>query len=196
VIVDSSAIVAIVLREPGWEGVVARLGAEAAPAIGALTLAEVGLVLTAKMGAEARIVLSRLLQGTGLTVIPFADEHWRVAVDAYARFGKGRHPAALNFGDCLTYALTRLAGPPLLVVGDDSSKTDLPSVWLKCLRPGSILQADIAGQTRSASRCPDRGAFDNGWPVLSIWRAPVIVRAPAGEAPRATPSLAWRRRDA
>jgi ribonuclease VapC len=127
VIVDSSAIVAIVLREPGWEGVVARLGAEAAPAIGAPTLAEVGLVLTAKMGAEARIVLSQLVQETGLTVIPFAEEHWRVAVDAYARFGKGRHPAALNFGDCLTYAVTRLAGQPLLFVGADFSKTDLPS---------------------------------------------------------------------
>jgi ribonuclease VapC len=127
VIVDSSAIVAIVLREPGWEEVVARLGAEAAPAIGAPTLAEVGLVLTAKMGAEARIVLSQLLQETGLTVIPFAEEHWRVAVDAYARFGKGRHLAALNFGDCLTYAVTRLSGQPLLFVGDDFSKTDLPS---------------------------------------------------------------------
>ena len=126
-IVDSSAIVAIVLREPGWEGVVARLGAAATPAIGAPTLAEAGLVLTAKIGEKARIVLSRLLQETGLTVIPFAEEHWRVAVDAYARFGKGRHAAALNFGDCLTYAVAQLAGQPLLFVGDDFSKTDLPS---------------------------------------------------------------------
>ena len=126
-IVDSSAIVAIVLREPGWEEVVERLGAEAAPAIGAPTLAEVGLVLTAKMGGEARIVLSRLLQETGLTVVPFMEEHWRAAVEAYARFGKGRHPAALNFGDCLTYAVAQLAGQPLLFVGDDFSKTDLPS---------------------------------------------------------------------
>ena len=127
-IVDSSAIVAIVLREPGWEKVVARLGAEATPAIGAPTLVETGLVLTAKIGTKARIVLSRLLQETGLTVIPFAEEHWRIAVDAYARFGKGRHAAALNFGDCLTYAVARLAGQPLLFVGDDFSRTDLPPV--------------------------------------------------------------------
>ena len=127
-IVDSSAIVAIVLREPGWEKVVARLGAEATPAIGAPTLAETGLVLTAKIGTKARILLSRLLQETGLTVIPFAEEHWRIAVDAYARFGKGRHAAALNFGDCLTYAVARLAGQPLLFVGGDFSKTDLPPV--------------------------------------------------------------------
>lgn len=124
-IVDSSAIVAIVLREPGWEGV-ARLGAESSPAIGAPTLTEAGLVLTAKMGNRARIVLSRLLQDTGLTVIPFAEEHWRIAVDAYARFGKRRHAAALNFGDCLTYAVAQLAGQPLLFVGNDFSRTDLP----------------------------------------------------------------------
>jgi len=127
VIVDTSAIVAIVLREPGWENVTARLGAAEAPGIGAPTLAEAGLILTAKMGTKGRIVLSRLLQEAGLTVIPFAEEHWRVAVEAYARFGKGRHAAALNFGDCLTYAVTRLAGQPLLFVGDDFSKTDLPS---------------------------------------------------------------------
>jgi ribonuclease VapC len=127
VIVDSSALVAIVLREPGWETLVARLGAEVAPGIGAPTLAEAGLVLTAKMGTEARIVLSQLIQEIGLTVIPFTEEHWRMAVDAYSRFGKGRHLAALNFGDCLTYAVTRLAGQPLLFVGDDFSKTDLPA---------------------------------------------------------------------
>ena len=78
------------------------------------------------MGEKARIVLSRLLQETGLTVIPFMEEHWRVAVDAYARFGRPP-PAALNFGDCLTYAVARLADQPLLFVGDDFSKTDLPS---------------------------------------------------------------------
>ena len=126
-IVDSSAIVAIVLREPGWEGLVTRLGGEASPAIAAPTLAEAGLVLTAKMGDVGRVVLSRLLQEAGLTVIPFTEEHWRVAVDAYVRFGKGRHPAALNFGDCLTYAVTRLADQALLFVGDDFSKTDLPA---------------------------------------------------------------------
>jgi len=125
VIVDGSALVAVVLREPGWERIVARLGAEPNPAIGAPTLAETGLVLTAKLGGRARTVLSRLLQETGLTVIPFGEEHWRVAVDAYARFGKGRHPAALSFGDCLTYAVARLAGQPLLFQGDDFSKTDL-----------------------------------------------------------------------
>jgi ribonuclease VapC len=125
VIVDSSAIVAIVLRTPGWEDLVARLGAETSAAVGAPTLAETGLVLTAKMGKKATMPQPRFLQEAGLAVIPFAEEHWRVAVEAYTRFGKGRHAAALNFGDCLTYAVARLADQPLLFVGDDFARTDL-----------------------------------------------------------------------
>jgi ribonuclease VapC len=119
--------VAIVLREPGWEGLVARLGVDPAPAIGAPTLTETGLVLTAKLGDKSRSVLPRLLQEARLTVIPFTEEHWRIAVDAYRRFGRGRHAAGLNLGDCLTYAVAQLAGQPLLFIGDDFSKTDLLS---------------------------------------------------------------------
>jgi ribonuclease VapC len=57
--------------------------------------------------------------------VPFGEGHWPVAVDAFIRFGKGRHPASLNFGDCLTYAVARLADQPLICVGDDFAKTDL-----------------------------------------------------------------------
>ncbi len=124
-IVDSSAIVAITLREPGWEQLVDKLAVEPLCAIGAPTLAETGLVLTARIGPKARVTLSRLVQETSLIVIPFADEHWPIAVEAYVRFGKGRHPAGLNFGDCLTYAVARLAGQSLLFVGDDFRKTDV-----------------------------------------------------------------------
>lgn len=124
-IVDSSALVAIVLREPGWEGLVDRLGAGPAGA-GAPTLAEAGVVLAAKLGARGRSLLARLLQEAEIAVVPFTDEHWPIAIDAYARFGKGRHPASLNFGDCLTYAVARLAGQRLLYVGDDFARTDLP----------------------------------------------------------------------
>jgi len=125
VIVDSSAIVAIVLREPGWDGLVSRLAAGPGAGVGAPTLAETGIVLTAKIGSKAGPVLARFLQEAGLTVIPFGEEHWRMALEGYRRFGKGRHEAGLNFGDCLTYATARLAGQPLLYVGDDFSKTDL-----------------------------------------------------------------------
>jgi ribonuclease VapC len=59
-------------------------------------------------------------------VVPFDDSHWALALDAYVRFGKGRHPSGLNFGDCLTYATAKLAGQPLLCIGDDFARTDLP----------------------------------------------------------------------
>jgi len=126
VIVDSSAIIAIVLRQPGWDGLVTRMAAGSGAGVGASTLAETGIVLTARIGSKAAPVLARFLQEAGLTVVPFGEEHWRMAVEAYRRFGKGRHAAGLNFGDCLTYATARLAGQPLLYVGDDFSKTDLP----------------------------------------------------------------------
>lgn len=124
-ILDSSVIVAVVLREPGWERLVDKLANTPSCAIGAPTLVETGIVLTAKMGPAARGALSRLIQEVEVAVVPFADAHWRAAVDAYARFGKGRHAASLNFGDCLTYAVARLAEQPLLFVGDDFRKTDL-----------------------------------------------------------------------
>jgi ribonuclease VapC len=63
-----------------------------------------------------------------IRVIPFSEEHWREAAFAYARFGKGRHPASLNFGDCLSYALARVLGRPLLCAGSDFNKTNIPIV--------------------------------------------------------------------
>ena len=125
-IVDSSALVAIVLREPGWEALTDKLSSGAAGA-GAPTLAEAAVVLTVKMGPRGRSLLARVVQEARIAVVPFTDEHWPIAVDAYARFGKGRHPAALNFGDCLSYAVASLAGQPLLYVGEDFAKTDLAS---------------------------------------------------------------------
>ena len=123
-IVDSSALVAIVLREPGWQTLTEKLSSGAAGA-GAPTLAEAGIVLTAKMGPRGRSLLARVVQEARISVVPFTDEHWPIAIDAYARFGKGRHAAALNFGDCLTYAVASLAGQSLLYVGEDFGKTDL-----------------------------------------------------------------------
>jgi ribonuclease VapC len=126
VILDSSALVAVLLREPGWQALLGRIAADETAAVGAPTLAETGLVLTARLGRDARRLLSAFVREAGITVVPFVEEHARVAVEAYARYGKGRHPAALSFGDCLTYAVARLSGQPLLCVGDDFPRTDLP----------------------------------------------------------------------
>jgi ribonuclease VapC len=127
VIVDSSAIVAILLREPGHEALLEHLSSAPA-AIGAPTLVETGMVLAARLGLPGKTLLARLVSEAELDVIPFTAEHWMVAVDAFVRFGKGRHPAALNYGDCLSYAVARLAGEPLLCRGDDFARTDLPVV--------------------------------------------------------------------
>jgi ribonuclease VapC len=67
-------------------------------------------------------------QESGLVVVPFGEDHWGAAVDAFLCYGKGRHPAGLNVGDCLTYAVARLAGEPLLCLGDDFARTDLELV--------------------------------------------------------------------
>ena len=124
-IVDSSAIVAIVFREPGFEAVVERLASAESAAAGAPTLAETGIVLSARLKRDARGLLERLLQEFGIQSVPFSEEHWRAAHDAFLRFGKGRHPARLNFGDCLSYATAKLADQPLLFVGGDFAKTDI-----------------------------------------------------------------------
>jgi ribonuclease VapC len=124
-IVDSSAILAVVFREPGYEAILERLEATSTAAAGAPTLAETAIVLSARLRRDARGLFERLLQELRIQSVPFSEEHWRTAHDAYLRFGKGRHPARLNFGDCLSYATAKLADQPLLFVGSDFAKTDI-----------------------------------------------------------------------
>lgn len=124
-ILDSSAILAIVFRESGYDGLLDRLETADAVAVGTPTLSETGIVLYARLGSASYGMLERFLDEFGIQEIPFGEVHWREAVDAFRRFGKGHHPAALNFGDCLTYAAARLSGEPLLFVGDDFARTDL-----------------------------------------------------------------------
>jgi ribonuclease VapC len=128
VILDSSAVVAVLRREPGHEVVLGRIAADARPGIGTPTLVETAIVLTARTGAAARTFLARFLHEAEVAVLPFEDEHWSVALDAFERYGKGRHHAGLNLGDCLTYATARLAQEPLLALGDDFAQTDLELV--------------------------------------------------------------------
>lgn len=124
-IVDASALLAIVFREPGYEAILERLTEDEAAAMGTPTLAETAIVLHARLGEDAYGLLERMLDELGIQEISFGEVHWREAVEAFRTYGKGRHPASLNFGDCLTYAVARLAGEPLLYVGDDFSHTDL-----------------------------------------------------------------------
>lgn len=124
-ILDSSAILEVLFRGPEHAEVLARMRAAEVLAAGAPTLAETGIVLHARLGEASRGLLERFLDEFGVAEIPFGEVHWREAVEAFRRFGRGRHPAGLNFGDCLTYAAAHLAGEPLLFVGEDFARTDV-----------------------------------------------------------------------
>ena len=124
-ILDSSAIVALFLKEPGHEVLRGKVGAATFIGIGAPTLVETSWVLSARLNRDMRGSLARFMEETGAIVIPFTESHYGMAVSAWLRYGKGRHPAALNFGDCLAYATAKAADMPLLFVGDDFPQTDL-----------------------------------------------------------------------
>ncbi len=127
-IIDSSAILAIYFRETGAEELLSAILDADFAGIGAPTAAETGLVLTSRLEKNATGSLLRFFEETGIEIVPFTDLHWQRAIDAFSRFGKGRHPAALNFGDCMAYATAAMARQPPLCRGDDFRKTDLDLV--------------------------------------------------------------------
>lgn len=127
-IVDSSAMLALFFREAMADRIEEALVSAEVVGMGAPTLTETAIVLASKLGEDSRSLLAILVENLDLTLIPFTAAHGREAREAFLRFGRGRHPAALNFGDCLTYAVAKLADQPLLFVGDDFRQTDLAAV--------------------------------------------------------------------
>lgn len=124
-ILDSSAIVSVLVKEEGHRELAAKMDAVTVPGVGAPTLVETGSVMVGRFDLSGRAALAQFLEERDPVVIAFDDRHWRVANEAFIRFGKGRHPAALNLGDCMTYAIAKLADLPLLFTGEDFAKTDL-----------------------------------------------------------------------
>jgi ribonuclease VapC len=127
VVVDASAVVSRLLREPGSNLVEDALAHAAERVMAAPTAVELGLVLTSRrpdlVGGSFRI-----LRDLGVEVVAFTAEHAERAVDAWRRFGNGRHAAGLNFGDCCTYAVAEERGLPILCVGEDFRRTGWPVV--------------------------------------------------------------------
>ena len=121
---DSSALVAVLFAESGHLDLVDRILQADHVRVGAPTLVEAGIVLSGRRRTHAGGEVEGLIRELGVTVVPFGETEWRLAVDAFTRFGRGRHPAALNFGDCLAYATAAALGDTLLFVGDDFTKTD------------------------------------------------------------------------
>jgi ribonuclease VapC len=123
---DSSAIVAIALAEPESEEF-SRLIAAMEALVGTPTLLEARLVLSSKID-DADSFMDEFLRPPEIHPVAFSLEMYQLAVSAFDRFGKGRgHPARLNFGDCLAYAVAKHHRAPLLYKGDDFSRTDLAS---------------------------------------------------------------------
>jgi len=125
-IVDTSAIVALWLREPGWEIVLQKLQTCPSPRLSAATLVELYAVVDSRSSPENQRRLDALLLDLGVVVVPFDQAQALVARAAYRDFGKGSgHPAHLNLGDCYPYALASVTREPLLYVGDDFGHTDV-----------------------------------------------------------------------
>jgi ribonuclease VapC len=124
-ILDSSAVLAVLFEEEGHERVVETLEEADVVGIGAPTLVETGIVAVKVFDLHGRALVSQFLGRWSVIVVPFGDRHERAALDAFIRYGKGRHSARLNLGDCMSYATASIAGEPLLFVGNDFAQTDL-----------------------------------------------------------------------
>ena len=124
---DSSALLAILFGEYGHLDLIDRILNAGSVRVGTPTLVETGMVFAGRRRTKAIGEVEQLVQELGVTVVPFGEREWRAAMDAFLRFGRGRHAAALNFGDCLAYAAASAAGDSLLFVGDAFRKTDITS---------------------------------------------------------------------
>ncbi|GAB6040779.1 type II toxin-antitoxin system VapC family toxin [Endothiovibrio diazotrophicus] len=127
-VIDTSALIAILLHEPDAAPLARTIAAAPKRLLGALSLLEAGIVIEAKKGEEGARQLDLLIHRAGIEVIAMNDEQAELARIAWRRYGKGRHPARLNLGDCCAYALSRHSGEPLLFKGDDFPHTDVQAV--------------------------------------------------------------------
>jgi ribonuclease VapC len=125
-VIDSSALVAILLGEPGCDALAIKLSGAQRPVICAANWLEAMIVISARLGPPGVQALGELLVAAEALVVPADAEMVQTAFDAWQRFGKGQHPASLNFGDCFAYALAMRRGDALLFKGQDFAQTDVP----------------------------------------------------------------------
>lgn len=128
IVVDSSALLCLLLGETEAERVADALENSPRTVVAAPTLLEASIVAEARLGPRGLLNLQAALHAAGIEVVAFTAEEAQLAVEAWCRFGRGRHPANLNFGDCISYATAVTHQAPLLFVGDDFARTDLSVV--------------------------------------------------------------------
>ena len=124
-VVDTSAVLAILLNEPDAEKFELALETDPVRLMSAASLLEAAIVMEARFGTAGGEELDSLLATTQIAIIPVTIEHVSAARQAFRSYGKGRHPASLNFGDCFSYALAKTTGEALLFKGNDFGQTDL-----------------------------------------------------------------------
>ena len=124
-VIDASVLLAILLVEPEAEGFSRSIAGDPKRLVSALSALEAAIVIHTRKGPSGVRELDLLLQSAGATIVSVDADQVLLARAAYETFGKGRHPAALNLGNCCSYALSRSSGEPLLFKGNDFSQTDV-----------------------------------------------------------------------
>ena len=127
-VIDTSAIVAILFGETEAEAFAELIEADPIRLLSVASALEASIVVESELGAEGGRELDALLHTASITIEPVTVEQLAAARHAFRQFGKGRHAAALNFGDCFSYALSRTTGEALLFKGDDFARTDVVPV--------------------------------------------------------------------
>ena len=129
-VIDTSALLAIFLNEPEAPQIEQAINADALRLISTATVLETSIVVEARLGDSGGRELDLLLREAALEIVPVDRDQLDIARGAYRKYGKGRHAAGLNFGDCFAYSLSKSTGEPLLCKGDDFPKTDVVLVPL------------------------------------------------------------------
>lgn len=127
-IIDSSALFAILLQEPEAERIARAIARDPARLISAATWLEISMAVFLRVGEEGLRSLDLLVAKYHIEVVPMTPQQAEIARRAFKQYGKGIHPARLNFGDCIVYSLAKDTGEPLLFKGEDFDKTDIMTV--------------------------------------------------------------------
>ena len=127
-VVDTSAVIAILFGEPETESYVRALADDSKKMISAFNALESAMVVEAKKGESGGRELDLLLHRARIEIISLSSDQVELSLKAWRKYGKGNHPAGLNIGDCCAYALAKYSGEPLLYKGNDFSRTDIPPV--------------------------------------------------------------------
>lgn len=127
-VIDTSVLAAIAFNEPEAAAFRECLADDPVRLISAATVLEAAMVIETRLGEAAGADLDLWLYKADVEIVPVTAEHADRARRAWRRYGKGRHPASLNYGDCFSYALAALTGEPLLYKGNDFSQTDIEAV--------------------------------------------------------------------